>query len=241
MANIAGLDDVLSDRCITIIQEKSNNERINRLIEDFDSNPEITSIKEQLSVNLMQLVQLVSSKNIIGEWNMYVDSRDSKTPQTTLSTQIAHEKINIFEKIYNSNIKGRHLELFFPLFIIASIIGEETFEKMIITAKSIVANKKTDDLVESRDVALIEFVSKQEQTLQFISMSELTKRFQDYMHEEDELYQNITSKWIGKALKRLNLSIEKRRLGKGTEVILNVVKAKEKIKLFEKSEDTNND
>jgi hypothetical protein len=233
MANINGMDNVLSDRCITIIQERTTDDRINRLIEDFDKDKEIQAIKEQLSVNLVKLMQLVSSKNIISEWNDYVGFMCSpETTQTTLPTQITPDKLKIFEKIYGSDIKARHLELFFPLFVIASLMGEEFLDKIIETAKSIVSVKKSEDLVESRDVALIEFISNMQQTLDFTSITELTRQFKDYMQEEDEQYHTITAKWFGRALKRLNLIIEKRRLGRGVEVIVNVVKAKEKIRLF---------
>jgi len=233
MANINGMDNVLSDRCITIIQERTTDDRINRLIEDFDNDKEIRAIKEQLSVNLVKLMQLVSSKNIISEWNDYVGFMCSpETAQTTLSSQITPEKIKIFEKIYCSDVKARHLELFFPIFVIASLIGENLLDKTIETAKNIVFVKKSEDLVESRDVALIEFISNMQQTLDFTSITELTRQFKDYMQEEDEQYHTITTKWVGRALKRLNLIIEKRRLGKGVEVIVNVSKAKEKIGLF---------
>ena len=38
--------------------------------------------------------------------------------------------------------------------------------------------------------------------------------------------------WFGKALKRLNLIANKRRVGSGREVILNIEKAKEKMIIF---------
>jgi hypothetical protein len=246
MANINGMDDVLSDRCITIIQERSVNDRINRLIEDFDSNPDIQSIKKKFEVNFVQLVKLVQSKNIIDEWNKYVEIKCSPelyTPeitQTALSTLITSEKQKIFDNIYASDIKARHLELFFPLFILASLISEEQLDKTIEIAKKIVAVKKNDDLAESRDVALIEFISTRQQSLAYISMKDLTEQFRGFMQEEDEQYHTITSKWIGKALKRLNLLIHHRRLGKGVEVILNVAKAQEKIKLFKTNNTPNN-
>ncbi|MDD5015923.1 MAG: hypothetical protein PHW73_12660 [Atribacterota bacterium] len=239
MANINGLDDVLSDRCITIIQERSTNERINRLIEDFEDNAEINAVKEQLSVQLVKLVQLVQSKNIISDWNKYVALKCSpETTQTALNAQITPEKLEIFDKIYASDVKARHLELFFPLFIMASLMGDKFLDRTIDTAKRIVANKKNDDLTENRDVALIEFVSSQPQGLDFIPISELTRKFKEYMQEEDEQYHTISSKWLGRALKRLKLTIDRRRVGKGVEVILNIANAQEKIKIFKTNNTT---
>lgn len=241
MANINGMDDVLADRCITIIQEKSVNDRINRLIEDFENDEDIQMNKSFFSVQLVKLVQLVQSKNIIKEWNAYVKLKDSpETTQTTLTTQITPDNLQLFEKILCSDIKGRHLELFFPLFVIASFIGADVLDKLIYAAKEIVSAKKNDDLTESRDVALIEFVSTRNSALGFISVNELTYQFREYMENEDEQYQTITAKWIGRALKRLNLVIEKRRLGRGIEIIVNVAKAQEKIKQFRPNNTTNN-
>jgi len=42
----------------------------------------------------------------------------------------------------------------------------------------------------------------------------------------------INPKWMGRALKRLDLVKEKKRVGKGTSIILNYDKAKKKIKMF---------
>jgi hypothetical protein len=241
MANISGMDSVLEDRCITIIHERSTDERINRLLEDFDNDTQILDTKGRLSVQLVKLVQLVQSKNIIRDWNDFVGIKSNpETTQTTSTTQITQDKLSIFEKIYSSNIKGRHLELFFPLFILASIMGDDLFDKIIETAKNIVSIKKNDDLAESRDVAFIEFISRQEITLTFVSVKDLTIQFREYMQEEDEQYQTITTRWVGRALKRLNLVIEKRRLGQGIQVILNIAKAKEKMGLFRTNNTPNN-
>lgn len=238
MANINGMDDVLSDRCITIIQERSTNERINRLIENFEDDLEIQTLKLKL-VKLVKLVQLMSFKDIISEWNEYVQLMTLEITPITQTTLTTSNK-SLFEKIYQSDIKGRHLELFFPLFLIASLLDEETLNRTIENAKKIVSTKKNDDLTESRDVALIEFVSKKPASLSFVKINELTREFKESIQEEDEQYQNINSKWVGRALKRLNLIIDKKRLSKGIEVILNVAKAQEKIKLFKIKEDTNN-
>jgi hypothetical protein len=233
MANINGLDDVLSDRCITIIHEKSGDDRINRLIEDFENNAEIKKLKEIFEVNLVNLVQLVKSKNIISQWNEYVNLKSTdETTQTASSTLITSETTNLFEKIYNSDVKGRHLELFFPIFIIAWIIDEELLNKTINTTKDIVVVKKNDDLIESRDVALIGFISEMKPTLEFQSIKDITRLFREYMQDEDEQHNTINCRWVGRALKRLKLTAGSRRLAKGSEVILNAAKAKEKIKQF---------
>ncbi len=236
MANINGLDDVLSDRCITIIQERTSNTRINLLVEDFENNSDIVEICKNLEVNKVKLVQLVNQKEIIKQWNVYVNSKFPETTQNAETTLITDENRNLFEKIYISGVNGRHLELFFPLFILSSLIGEDFLDKTIQTAKIIVNERKQEDIMESRDVSLIGFVATKESTLEFVSITDFTARFKEYLKEGSEDY--INTRWVGRALKRLGLVVEKRRVGRGMEVVLNVAKAQEKIKLFEKSEDT---
>ena len=48
--------------------------------------------------------------------------------------------------------------------------------------------------------------------------------------EEDDRW--ISTKYVGRALKRLNLIIEKKRMARGVQVTLNVAKATEKIRMF---------
>ena len=73
--------------------------------------------------------------------------------------------------------------------------------------------------------------------MEYISIIELTRRFKEFVGDIDEDDKWVNTKWIGGALKRLNLNISKRRLAKGREVIINQVKAKQKLKIFKKSDD----
>lgn len=234
MANINGLNEVLEDRCITIIQEKTDNERINLLVEDFEDNKDISEACECLEVNKVKLVQLVNQDDILKQWNNYVNSMFQETTQSTETTLITQEYRDIFDKIYESGVNGRHLELFFPLFIISSLVGEEFLDKTIQTARVIVDEKKQEDIIESRDVSLISFVATMESTLKYVPIANVTNNFREYIG--DGVDESINSRWIGRALKRLGLVVEKRRIGSGIQVILNVTKAKNKMKLFEKSD-----
>ena len=92
-----------------------------------------------------------------------------------------------------------------------------------------------DEVVESRDVALIEWVSLQEYEMgMFRNIKEITNQFKLYLGEESMEDVWLNSKWVGRALKRLNLILEKRRMGNGRQIILNTLKAKEKLKHFKK-------
>lgn len=249
MANIWGIDEVLGDRCITTILEKSNNPKFTKKIEDFDVNPKFLQIKRTLEkVSVVSVVSL-RQKRYIGAWNDYVDSyynTDTLYTYTTLTTlttqQNNKEDEEMFCKIFNSKIEGRNFEIVFPLLLISHLLSEEIFIEMLKIFEIEIISKKEDEFTESRDVTFIDFISKIPIDMAggFISLRELTERFKAFYGESDEDERWINSKWVGRAIKRLNLSKERRRIAKGQEVILNILKAQEKIKIFKNNEPNNN-
>ena len=227
MANIWGMENVLEDRCITLIIEKSSNRDITRLIEIFDIDPDILKLNELFSV--MSAVYRCDS-NIYIAWNNYITTIRHHDIHYTNDTN----DTNFFDKIRDTSLDGRHLELFFPLFMIAREC--DVLDKTIETAEKISKSKKGDDMVENKDVSLIEFISRQEESKEFILEKDLLKKFKAFLEEEDEDAKWTNSRWFGLALKRLNLIVQKRRINKGKEVILNYLKAKEKIKMFREAD-----
>jgi len=240
MANIWGMEEVLGDRCITLILEKSSKQDIMRIIEDFDTNLLINQIKEGLKVNLVKLCSYFSVEGYIKNWNLYIKDKyntlNTYTKLTTLNTEITpkEEYLELFNKIDSTGINGRNLELFFPLFIIADLIGESALNKILSVAEKLNKEKKLEEMTESKDVALIDWVSNQDQLNQeYQNVKELTTRFRIFVGDNDEKEESwLNSKWFGRAITRLGLILEKRRMGNGIQVILDINKAKEKIKCF---------
>ena len=237
MANIWGMEEVLGDRCLTMILEKSLKKDIMRIIEDFDKNLMINSIKRGLETNLVQLCSYFSVEGYIKKWNIYIKSK--YTTQTTYNTYttentdttLEDDYLELFNKIDDTGINGRNLELFFPLFIIADFVGDEALNKILDIAEKLNKEKREEEMTESKDVALIDFVSQQNDN-DFVSVKKLTNSFRYFLGEDEKEDLWINAKWVGRALMRLSLYSQKRRVGSGIEVILNVSKAKEKIKLF---------
>jgi len=235
MANIWGMEEVLGDRCITLILEKSSDDTKTRLVQDYDINDTIKNAC--FTLNQCRLCLVSFKKNIYIYWNNYVIYKGTTTPYDTNNTNntnnnnnniILHLKLdNMFLNIYNSGLKGRTLELFLPLFFISGIIDQETFQEILKTAVDISKDKDNEEEVENRDYSLIKFVSMQTPTMEYTPIKILYNNFLDFM---DETEQNISIWWFGKALRRLNLLINKRRLGRGREVILDVGKAKGKVR-----------
>jgi len=246
IANIWGMEDVLSDRCITLILEKSINTNITKLAENFELDLIVKSLKQILVQLVYTLCSVVTSENIYTGWNNYVI--DKYTPITTLNTlnyntthttQTTQDIIltEFFNKVDKLDIDSRNLELFFPLFIIANEIGEEILEEILKVAEEIIHEKKSEEYAENRDVSLIDFIShKIEWRGSFMSVHEITTQFKLTTMEDPEEDKWLNPKWVGRALKRSKLVIQKRRVGKGVEVMVDVDKAKKLILRFKEPE-----
>ena len=163
----------------------------------------------------------------------YKTTLTTPTTLTTLTT-LTTPNHTLFNNIFESNIIGRELELFLPLFFIAEFLGQEMLVEIIRISKDITAVKKHEQQIESYDMMVYDFISKKEAGLTYYSVKQLTNDFREFAEENEEW---LNSKWFGRALARLNLVVDKRRLKHGIEVMLNIAKAKEKFKMFGKEED----
>jgi len=233
MANIWGIEEVLSDRCIEIILEKSNNPIITKIIENFDDNFQIMEVVGQLSKGNGSCGSFGAVFNKVQkEWNNFVKM------QTTTSTSSKPSKPSkpstysiLYSKIDKTELEGRDLELFLPLFLIANKCGN--LKEMLEISIKVTKGKKERDIYESKDIQLYDFISQFEVT-EYIKVSELTQRFKSFIgSEEKDKWPNTW--WLGQALKRLKLIKEKKR-SNGMLVILDIDKAKEKVKIFKESE-----
>lgn len=242
MCNIYGMESVLSDRCITLIIEKSDKPVITKLIESFKQDPAINEIVSSFSTKQCSYVDVVVENNIeISHWNTYILSKynnyittyNTITTQTTQTT-LTQKEMEFFNKIDETEIDSRHLELFLPLFVLAAKISDPILDETIITAKKIVEERKGEDMVENRDVAFLEYLSGRSPEINFSPVSEIVFDFSQYIHEEDDETGKswVTSKWVGWALRRLALIIDKRRTSKGMEVIIDYGKVKEKANML---------
>lgn len=231
MANIYGMEEILGDRCISLIFEKSDNPTITKKIENFQDDPNILKIKQKFAKSdfWCSLCSVVTSQNIYIDWNTYI-SNIHNTTLHTLHTQHLIQQ-HLFKKIYETGIDGRNLELTMPLLLLAEELG--ILDRVIEIMKNAVEEKRADDMMESRDLLFFQFISKQIPNF-WTKVKDITSQFQqtiDYDHNEEHWLNN---RWVGKALKRLNLTNNKRRIGEGIEVMLNTQKAIDKLKIFNK-------
>jgi len=225
MANISGMDEVLGDRSIKLTLERTQHYTISRKLEIWALQPLIRQILDEL-VQCSAELQLV----LIHIEEMYIQYNTLLNTITThnIHNTTLHNTTPFIDKIIKSNLNGRHLELFFPLFIIADYC--DNLDEIMKIAEVIVQEKKEEDVYENRDISLIDFVSRQVDTKNWVSQKQLLIEFKEFVEAEDDKWLN--AQWFGIALNRLNLTKDKRRIGRGNEVILNIEKAQQKIKMF---------
>jgi hypothetical protein len=151
---------------------------------------------------------------------------------TTTYTTTNNTDIHLFNKIKESGISARALELSFPLIITSKHFGKET--EIIRILKGIMEEKREDEIFESKDVQLFDFVSRKDELKdEYKSVSELTTEYRIFLAQDnDEEMRWLNSKWMGRALKRLALITQKRRVGHGMDVMLNIEKAKDRVNMF---------
>ena len=239
MANIWGMENVLADRCIKIILEKSNNITITKLIEDFEENDTIQNILtllkqipfETYTTDTYTMLFEYTKK----EWNSYLLDNQQQLLENQQQVSVVYSVNSVssvsnnnilFDKINNSKLSGRDLELFFPLFLMADICGN--LDEILEISQKIVKERKEGDLEENKDVQFIEFISGCINT-DFISVTKLTNQFKESIGSEDKW---INASWTGRALRRLALVKEKQNTGRVRQVKLNIKKAQEKIRMF---------
>ena len=164
--------------------------------------------------------------NVYEEWNRYIDEIHTHIHTHTHHTQ-TYTYQHLLEKIYNTNIDGRNLELVFPLLLLAEKI--QIIDSFILIIKDIVQQKKEEEHADSKDIQVFSLISNQVAN-SYVSVSDLTNSMRMMLYDEKNDWLN--NEWMGKALKRLNLILDKKRNNKGVIVMLNIDKAKLKQELF---------
>jgi hypothetical protein len=241
LANIYGMEEVLGDRCIPLIIDKSSRLDIMKLLEDFKDNYTIKKITTLISEGSVVWCSYFAVQKGIQNWNIYVKNKYryiyTLTTLTTQTTETTQEKyLEMFNKIDATCINGRNLELFFPLMYISRFISEDAFDSLLLIASNLNKEKRKEEMIESKDVSLIEFVSKlpiTEDISNYRSMKLITEAFRNYVGNLEEKNDEwLNEKWIGRSLKRLGLIVDKRRMAYGVEITLDINKAKKNMEMF---------
>ena len=228
MANINGMDNVLDDRCVKIVLEKSEKRCIVNLMEIFDLDPKIIKIKE-LMREWCSVCSVELPTGIYISWNKFVMSDYSNSIYTYIHTIHSNHSIHtLFKKLKNTNINGRELELSFPLLLISMMVEE--VDNTLTSLTEIMKRRRDEHNIENWDISLYDFVSQEVPDEYYHSVAELTRKFAEFLNISSST--DLNTQWMGLALKRLNLVLDKKRKNRGVEVRLDYLKAQEKIKIF---------
>jgi len=234
MANIFGMENVLGDRCIQLILEKSSNKKMTHLVEIFAEENAVIETKKML--NQCSLCRCSFYGRVYIEWNEFVKNNYTNYTHYTHHTNYTNYS-HAFKSLNLMDLNGRECELSLPLCLLASEISDDILKETTLTLSTIFNEKKSDEFYENKDVQLLEFVSQEPQQNNFKNIKQITSDFVGFSNSSEEW---VNSKWIGRALKRMNLIKEKRRFSGGVQVILNVEKAINKIKIFKPVEKNEN-
>jgi hypothetical protein len=261
LANIEGMDDVLEDRCIRINLERCFDKEITRRMELFEFDNDIKLFKNSISsressgselsvVSVDEQWMKIYIKNTLNIlFNYYNNNTQSSLSSLNslfslpidnslnsldnfLKNKIINNSLLIVDKINETDILGRDLEIFMPLFIIGSYFSIDVFERLLIFSIEYSKKRQEINIIENRDIIFMEFLYKYLLSLnenEFVKASTLVKEF--LQENEDEKW--LTTHWLGKFFKRHEyLVIEKRRISTGVEYRINKQKLEAKAKEF---------
>jgi len=212
LANIQGLEDVLEDRCITIIMKRGKNrEIINREIDIQD--PYWQEIRNQLYI-----LYLCYWREVLEEYN--------RLSEVCVLNEVCEVTGNNIEYYLSS----RELELWKPLIALASFfdryvsVTTQTSETSQTTLRREILElayrkakeKKTENMTETGENILVETLLSRVQESDYYKIKDI----RDWMAERfDEEQKWLNTRWVGRALKRLGFT-DKRRVGSGIEIRL---------------------
>lgn len=255
LANITGLEGVVESRSISTILERSNNLEITRKMELFSFDYRFRCIKKYLEafsvgwenyntvLNSQKTQQNASTDKSVGsvcrmginntyrEVCLHFNSLMNTSYTHTYTTQHTQPTL-IINKIKETDIGGRDLELWLPLFCVASFISEELLNEIVNIAIGDILIKKETTAVEDRDTTFLMFLylylEGHSINSEYYKVSDIREefRFQEGIGKTEYF---PSSEWIGRALKRLKLLNHKRRVAKGIEVNINKNKIRERI------------
>jgi len=234
MANIWGMEEVLGDRCITLVIEKSNNPQIVKLQEIWEDEEIFIKTKEILESVYMLRCDVI--QNVYSGWNNYVITNPVTSPQSPHIHTYTHihtqQHISLYNHLNLMNLDGRSVEMCFPLFLVSFEIGVDVFEELSKVMEKYFNEKKEDQFAESRDVSFIDYVSQEVET-KWMYVKEVTQNFKDFLQYEPNKDNDwLNPQWVGQALKRLKLRKEYKRERGGVKIILDTEKAQVRIKMF---------
>ncbi|MBS7647380.1 hypothetical protein KEJ24_06055 [Candidatus Bathyarchaeota archaeon] len=189
VCNIEGIENVLEERCIPIIMKRGKNKAIINA-EPNIADPVWQQIRSRLYVLFLDYFSVVCAQSAVCE-------------------------------VKETNVSARDLELWRPIFTLAAFFDKynpelNLLQKMINLASRTTEEKQVENITETAEFILVETLTKLVTQDGYFSVRQIKETMSQAYDEEQKW---LSTKWLGRALKRLGFT-EKRRVGRGVEYYL---------------------
>jgi hypothetical protein len=207
LANIQGVEDILEDRCVTIIMRRGKDKNVvNSEIKSED--PIWQELRDELHVFYLQEV---------AKFSQFINSVVSEDSAVSEGSE------------QHVEVTARALELWKPILILAKYFEkfglkpnnrsyDSLFAEILDIAKEKESQRRMENITETRELILVRALYELVQTNDFYSVRTIQERVNSLLDGDEE---PLSTRWIGRALKRLGF-LEKRRLSPGVEYRLTV-------------------
>jgi len=195
IANISGIEDVLEDRCITIIMKRGKNKKV------LNSEPQVNDPLWQEIRNGLYLLYLTHFSEV-----------------SELSEQCEGGNLNIAERELELWKPIFTMAKFFDSFQFSPTQSSESslYSLMLKFAEEKVREKQIENVTETGEYILVQTLLKLVKEDRYYKVKEVRDLMSTYFDEEQKW---LTTAWVGRALRRLGFT-EKRRVGTGYEYLL---------------------
>ena len=208
IGNIAGLEDVLEDRCVTMFQRRSRNKAI--------LNSEVDMTQERYAIIRANLYKL-----FLLHWKEVLEIYEGLKDASELGELSEGSKCGLDGSEY---LVGRELELWKPLIAVAMFFDNHDFDSsqhtlsslMIELACDLAKIRHTENVTEVGEENLVQCLLEKvpkDQLTYWVKVKGIKELLESRFEEKQEW---LTTAWIGRALRRLGFT-DKRRLGTGYE------------------------
>lgn len=195
LANIEGLEDVLADRCISIIMRRS----VKRDILNSEMDEKLAVFQE--TRNMLYRLWMTHFKEV-----------------EELSSVVSVENAVSEYSDYKEQVSGRAWELWKPIIVLAKFIdkydgqGKPILADIVKLAEESEKIRKVEDATETAESTLVYVLSQNVKVDGWYSV----RWIKELLSAQMEDVNFINNRWIGRVMTRLSFN-EKRRIGTGIE------------------------
>jgi hypothetical protein len=227
MANITGLENVLEDRCITIIMKRGLDKAIINT-EVIELDPVWQQLRDELhTLYLERAGELKALQEEIEKTPFLegINARDRELWKPLYILAKFFEKFSVVSVVSEGSVDANHIEEknFYheknipPVQFASTLSSLSSLTTLIeALAKENIREKEAEDRTEAADSLLIQTLQVLVDGEGYYSVKDIKAKFVTFFEDSESW---ITNRWIGRALKRLGFR-DHHRVGSGVEYYL---------------------